>query len=99
MNKASESTYLTGTTIRFIGEFRDFDGNLIDITFPKVTIYNQRYTVMEEHQLNDSNKLETGKYFFDYVSDEKAQRIIYEFYGEIDGSPALDRKSFVTRFI
>ena len=95
----NENVYLTGNTIRLFAEFRDLDGQLVDIMFPKLTIYNSKYKNILEVNLNDDNKISTGKYFYDFKTSLEPKRIIYEFSGELDGTPTLDRNSFVTRFI
>ena len=95
----NENAYLSGNTVRLIAEFKDFDGILTDVMFPKVTIYDYRYNKISEILLNEDNKLDVGKYFYDFVTDSKPKRIIYEFSGELDGSPTLDRHSFVTIFM
>lgn len=95
----NENIYTSGSTVRLIGEFFDFDGQPTDVLFLKVVIYDYKYNKLKEFTLNDSNKIETGKYFYDFVTDTTPKRVIYEFRGELDSLPALDRRSFTTKFI
>lgn len=94
-----ENVYLFGSTVRLFGEFYNILGVPTDVNFPKIIIYDYKYNKIQEVNLTNTNKSDVGKYFFDLVLDHKNKRIIYEFNGEIDGLPALDRNSFTTKFI
>lgn len=93
--------YLTGNTVTLEAQFTDVDGNPIDVQFPKVTIYDYKYNKLEEFNLGESNKVANslGKYFYNFTTDMKAMRVIYEIRGELNGLPILDRKEFMTKFV
>jgi hypothetical protein len=91
--------YLTGNTVRLEAEFRNLQGQLIDVDFPKLIIYDYKYNKIAEYPLTASNKSGTGKYFYNYETSESPKKLIYEFYGELDGLPTIDRKMFSTKFI
>lgn len=95
----NKKIYLCGSTVRLVGEFFDFENNPTDITLPKVIIYDYRYNKVSEITLDNNNKLGVGIYFYDFVTDMVEKTLIYEFYGELNGSPALDRNSFTSKFI
>jgi hypothetical protein len=91
--------YKSGNTVRLIGEFYDFEGNLIDPQIVKVAIYDYKHNLIQEVVVGQSSKLSKGIYYFDYVTKNGNNKIIYEWYGEIDGRPSLDRNMFVTDFM
>lgn len=93
------NAYLTGNTIRLTGEFFDQEEVPIDVQLVKVIIYDYKYTKLSETILNSSNKISTGNYVYDYTVATSGTKIIYEFYGELNGIPALNRGQFVTKFI
>lgn len=93
--------YLTGNTVTLEAQFIDVDGNPIDVQLPKVIIYDYKYNQLAEFSLGESNKVagSLGKYFYNYVTDVKAMRVIYEIRGELNGLPILDRREFMTKFV
>lgn len=94
------SSYLTGNTVRLTGEFYDWNGNPIDLTTVKITIFDYKYKViLEPVELTSVNKTGVGKYFFDFITNEVPQRYIYEFQGILDGLPSINRGVFVTKFV
>jgi hypothetical protein len=97
--KVNENIYTSGSTVRLQGEFFNFEGSPTDVYFLKVIIYDYKYNKLHEYPLSDSNRISAGKYFYDFITDITPGKYIYEFYGELDGLPALDRKSFMTKFI
>ena len=94
------SNYLTGNTVRLFGEFYDWNGDPIEVTTVKVIIYDYKYNqVLQPVTLGASNKTGTGKYFFDFVTSDVPQRYTYEFQGQIDGLPSINRGTFTTKFV
>lgn len=88
--------YQYGNTVRLECSFFDFTGEKTDPSLVKVLIYNERYEVILE---GTGEKVGVGEYLFDYTTEEKQQRIYYEWYGEIDGKPSLRRGEFITKFV
>jgi hypothetical protein len=91
--------YLTGNTVTLEAQFTDINGSPIDVQNPKVIIYDYKYNVLKQIDLLDSNRISMGKYFYNYVTDSKPMRLIYEIRGDINGFPILDRKEFMTKFV
>jgi hypothetical protein len=93
--------YLTGNTITLEAQFTDIEDNPIEVENPKVIIYDYKYNQMKEFVLGESNKVagEVGRYFYNYETDSKPMKLIYEIRGELNGLPILDRKEFMTKFI
>ncbi|UUV45950.1 hypothetical protein [Bacillus phage vB_BanS-Thrax1] len=91
--------YQYGDTVRFQCTFYNFEGEKIDPQMVKVVIYDQKYKIVAEHMITSENKKGVGEYFYDYTTPSKAQKLYYEWYGEIDGTPSLRRGSFMTKFI
>lgn len=94
-----EDIYLTGNTVRLTGTFKDINGNPKDPTLIKIIFYNHRYEKTDEISIGESSRLGVGEYFYDYKTPNQEQRIYYEWYGEIEGNPAIQRKGFRTQFI
>lgn len=92
------NVYQYGNTVRFECSFYNFDEVKVDPDLIKIVIYDHKYTQLSETVLGASNKLDVGEYFFDYPTEEKEQKLYYEWYGEINGKPSLKRNSFVTQF-
>lgn len=97
MVKSSINVYQYGNTIRLECIFRDFDDKKIDPNLVKLIIYNSKYEIV--FQTNTVVKKDIGEYFFDYTTENKEQKLFYEWYGEIDGKPSLSRGQFMTKFI
>jgi hypothetical protein len=93
------STYQYGNTVRLECNFYDFSGLSVNPDFVKVVIYNSKYEVIFTETLSISNRSDVGKYFYDYITEKKEQKIYYEWYGEINGKPSIKRGQFITKFI
>ncbi|UUV46205.1 hypothetical protein [Bacillus phage vB_BanS-Thrax2] len=91
--------YQYGDTVRFECVFYNFEGEKIDPQLIKVIIYDQKYKELKSEVLTSVNKKDIGEYFYDYTTPKKEQKLYYEWYGEIDGTPSLRRGSFMTKFI
>lgn len=92
----SINVYQYGNTVRLECTFHEFNGSLVDPDNVKITVYDSRYNKIFE---GNGIRIETGKYFFDYTTEEKEQKCYYEWYGEIEGKPSLKRGEFMTRFV
>jgi hypothetical protein len=93
------NVYQYGNTVRLECDFFDFDNTSVDTQLVKVVIYDAKYEILSEIVLGEVNRKAVGKYFFDYTSGNTAQKYYYEWYGEIDGTPSLNRGQFATKFI
>jgi len=92
------TVYQYGNTIRFEVQFYDFDGAPINPQNVALRVYNQKY--VEIHLgIGIPVSGATGKYFYDYETEKKEQRLIYEWSAEIDGKPSLRRDEFMTKFV
>lgn len=93
-------TVLAGQTVRAVNTFYNFDGVPQDPQIVRFKIYDRRYNLLEDFTLTDGNKLDEGKYFYDYITPaEPNQRYIIEFYGEIAGNPTIERQQIYTTFL
>lgn len=96
------NSYKAGNTVRFTAEFRDFANNLSDPTLIIFRVYDQAYNKVGDYPVDlSSMKSSTGVYFYDYTipsSGYTNQKLYYEFYGEVSGSPSLNRSSFKVVF-
>ena len=90
--------YQIGNTVRLISEFKDWDGSLVDPVLIKIILYDSQFRKIEENSIGAANKIEIGKYYFDYVP-QITGTIFYEWYGVIDGLPSLKRGTLITRLI
>lgn len=90
-------SYPAGTTVRLRCNFYDFDNiTKVDPSLLKVLIYNYKQEIVERLT---PTKEETGKYYLDYITPNKAQTVYYEWYGEINGLPSIKRDGFTTKFM
>lgn len=90
---------LTGNTVRLEAEFTNLEGQPIDPSFVRVVIYDKQYREILNTQLGEGNKTGVGKYFFNFTTPINPSSYIYEFNGEMDGFPILDRARFQTEFV
>lgn len=86
-----------GDTIRLIGRFHDFSGNLADITGETITIYDGKKNVLVTdtpvHQ-------DTGIYTYDFtIPDCVSDPVVYEFSGTLEGSVILARSTIKRRWV
>ena len=87
---------LIGNTIRLKAEFRNFNGELFDIENPKVVVYNNKRKVILDAE---PERIEKGKYQYDYVIPEVFGQLYFEFRGTIRGLPILGRATIDKRWI
>ncbi len=91
--------FQSGNTIRLSCVFRDFDNQITDPTLVRIIFYDYKYKIIEETSLSQQNKNLDGSYFYDYIIPEGHQKIFYEWYGEINGTPTIKREFFIVDFI
>ena len=87
-----------GDTVRLIVNFRTFDGQAIDPDNVTLTIYDETETQIEQFILDDTNRKDVGIFFYDYVTPDVQQELIYEFKGVHNHNPIIVRDSIETSF-
>lgn len=93
-----DTIYLTGSTVRLTATFTDVEGAFKDPDLVKVIMYDFKFKKLDEFVIGEANRIGLGEYVFDYIAPLGEKKIYFEFYGEIDGNPVLDRDSFTTKF-
>ena len=94
------NVYHAGNTIRLKCIFEDFDGNRVNPSNVKIILYDNKYQKLQESFLSSGYRVGTGEYVYNYItSSDSEQRIVYEWFGEINGLPSLKRSTFRTVFI
>lgn len=97
--QTSINTYQFGTTVRFVVNFYDFDGNPIDPDIINIIIYDQKYNQIFSQVVDSNTKTGVGSYFYDYITAPKEQKMYYEWNGTINGKPSLKRGTIMTKFM
>ena len=87
---------LIGDTVRLKAEFKDFNGELTDIENPKVVVYDSKRKVILDAE---PERIEEGKYQYDYVIPDVIGPLYFEFVGTIGGLPILGRATIDRRWI
>lgn len=94
------NAYQSGNRVKLSAKFVNDEGVPTDPAIVKLIIMNYKYEILNEYVIGDANKISTGEYYFDYVTNRgKNETINYEWWGEMDGTPTLFRKSFITKFM
>jgi hypothetical protein len=88
-----------GNTVRLYCKFYDYEGNLINPSFVKITFYDHEYKKTLEQVLDARYRADVGIYFYDFRTEFEEKRYIYEFYGTIAGLPSIKRDDFITVFM
>lgn len=89
---------LQGDTVRLKCHFKTFDGKSVDPTDVKLTIYNGKNEQIEQIPLDDTNRLDVGVYFYDYVPASELNEFIFEFAGSVNNKPILSRGRVEVKF-
>jgi hypothetical protein len=95
-----------GNTMRFeavFGEDWTADPNtpVVTPTDPQLVrfkVYNSGYKVLDEYTLGSSNRIDTGKYFFNWRPTATGN-LVCEWYAEIEGTPSLKRFPVSVKFV
>lgn len=93
-----ENVYQYGNTVTLKCKFHDLEGKPINPQFVKIIFYNYRFEKINEVSVN-SDPIDVGLYVYDFITENKEQKLYYEWYGELNGRPVIQRRSFRTRFI
>lgn len=89
----------SGDTVRLKVNFKTFDGQPIDPTDVTLTIYDSNQEQIEQFNLTDTNHEDVGVYFYDYVTPNDKQEVIFEFRGIHNNNPIVVRDSLQIKFI
>lgn len=89
----------SGDTVRLICNFKTFTGQLIDPTDITLTIYDSDREQIEQFTLNDTNRDDVGVYFYDFVTPDDKQEVLFEFKGVHNNLPIVVRDSLQINFI
>jgi hypothetical protein len=94
------NTYETGNTVQLRATFKDIDGVAKDPSLPSVKVYDRNFNKIFDFPLGAGNRTKMGEYFVNYTIPygEVKTTYYYEFYGELEGTPSLNRGSFVAKF-
>lgn len=90
------NNYTVGDTVRLTATFKDWNGKLVDPSSVKVIIYDSRYNKLEEIIVTKEPDT-VGIYTCDYVFNTSGD-FIYEWNGDINGTPSLTRRRIRTSF-
>jgi len=90
---------LSGDSIRLKVNFKTFTGQPVNPVNPTLTIYKTEQTQIEQFTLDDTNKLDVGVYFYDYVPASELNEFIFEFAGTYNDKPILSRGQVKVKFI
>lgn len=88
----------SGDTVRLIVNFRTFTGQAIDPTDVTLTIYDNTEQQIEQFILDDTNRNDVGVFFYDFVTPNDEQEIIFEFRGLNNSNPIVVRDSLQIKF-
>lgn len=89
----------SGDTVRLKVNFRTYDGKAIDPDNVTLTIYDNNQEQIEQITLDDTNRNDVGVYFYDYVTPNDKQEIIFEFRGIHRNNPIVVRGKLQINFI
>jgi len=90
---------LKGDSVRLKVNFKTFTGTPVDPINPTLTIYKTDETVVETIVLNDTNKINVGVFFMDYVPASELNEFIFEFSGTYIDKPIISRGRVQIKFI
>lgn len=86
-----------GNTARFSATFRNWDGVVMDPVLVKFRILSSHQGIIFEVGVTEEdNRKAVGSYFVDYAPTATGS-YIYEWYAEIDGTPAVKRGNFMVK--
>lgn len=83
---------LINDTVRLKVFFKTFGGTAIDPTNITLKIYDDKQQEIESINIDDTNKLDVGIYFYDYIIPSGKGDIYFEFAGLVNDLPIVTRK-------
>jgi hypothetical protein len=86
---------IIGNTVRLEHTYMSWAGTPVDVTSPTIKVYNgdARGTPIETIELTDTEKIETGKYRYDYTVPDGIYDLVFEFSGVAENTPEVTRVS------
>lgn len=87
-----------GDTVRLMVNFLTFNGLEVDPENIKLKIFDNEKLFIEEIDINANNKVEQGKYFYDYTPVSN-KSFIFEFTGIYNDKTILSRGKVDVKFI
>lgn len=88
----------SGDTVRLICNFKTFDGQSIDPEGVTLTIYDSDREQIEQFTLDDTNRDDVGVYFYDFVTPDDKEKVLFEFKGTRNNLPIVVRDSLAIKF-
>jgi len=83
---------LINDTVRLKVYFKTFDGIAVDPTNITLKIYDDNQQILETISIDDTNKINVGIYFYDYIIPSGEGDIYFEFAGLVNNLPIVTRK-------
>lgn len=83
------------STVKIVGEFYNYEEQLIEPQNIKLIIYNEKWEKQEEFIMGLSNKIKDGSYFLEYLLPSRPQKLYYEWNAIIDGSTSISRDTII----
>lgn len=90
---------IQGDTIRLQCHFKSFAGQSVDPTNIKLTIYDKNKNQVEQYELDETNKINVGVYFYDYSPPLELDEFIFEFKGVYNDKPIIARDKIEIKFV
>lgn len=85
-----------GNTVKLKAEFRDYDGDLVDISNPRIKVYDANRGLIEE---GVPERTTTGIYVYDFVvpnyvaASRRDEPLVFEFSGTLGDQAVVGRSS------
>lgn len=88
----------SGDTVRLKVNFRTFNGQAINPDNVTLTIYDNEHNQIEQYELDDTHQEDVGVYFYDYITPDDENEIIFEFKGTYNNYPIIVRDTLEINF-
>lgn len=85
-------------TVRLKVNFKTFTGQAINPDNVTLIIYDTERNQIEQYELDDTHQEDVGVYFYDYITPDDEQEIIFEFKGTYNNYPIIVRDSLKINF-
>ena len=91
---------LIGDTVRLNVVFKTFDGQEVDPETITFCVYDcKMIRLFEPIELLPEQRIDTGKYYYDYTIPYGVGHLIYEFKAIINGKPFVNRGVIEREFV